>query len=81
MLKLATIWGIIEKNPCYGIAKFREQRSRERFLTSDEIARLFQAMEGDSHIYGVAGIKFLLLTGLRRNEGLRAKWGQVDLGR
>ncbi|WP_348696459.1 tyrosine-type recombinase/integrase [Duganella fentianensis] len=81
MLKLATIWGIIEKNPCYGIAKFREQRTRERFLTRDEIARLFQAMEGDRHSYGVAGIKFLLLTGLRRNEALRAKWEQVDLGR
>lgn len=81
MLKLATIWGIIEKNPCYGIAKFREQRARERFLTRDEISRLFQAMEGDSHIYGVAGIKFLLLTGLRRNEALRARWEQVDLGR
>lgn len=81
MLKLATIWGIIEKNPCYGIAKFREQRARERFLTSDEIARLFQAMDGDRHSYGVAAIKFLLLTGLRRNEALRAKWGQVDLER
>lgn len=81
MLKLATIWGIIEKNPCYGIVKFREQRARERFLNSDEISRLFQAMEGDGHRYGVAAIKFLLLTGLRRNEALRAKWEQVDFGR
>lgn len=81
MLKLATLWGIIEKNPCVGIAKFREQRARERFLTAAEIARLLQAMEGDPHPYGTAAIKFLLLTGLRRNEALWAKWSQVDLER
>lgn len=81
MLKLATLWGIVEKNPCIGIAKFREQRARERFLTAAEIARLFQAMEGDPHFYGIAAIKFLLLTGLRRNEALWAKWSQLDLER
>lgn len=78
MLKLATIWGIIEKNPCYGIAKFKERPAPVKMLKPAEIARLFQVLDQDRHYYGAQAIKLMLLTGLRRNEALRAKWSQVD---
>lgn len=81
MLKLATVWQIIDRNPCQGIAKFREARARERFLSNDEIARLYRAMALDKNTVAVSAIQLLLLTGLRRNEALKAKWHQVDLDR
>lgn len=81
MLKLATIWGIIEKNPCVGIAKFKLQPMPVKMLKPAEIARLFQVLDEDAHYFGARALKFMLLTGLRRNEALRAKWPQVDLER
>lgn len=81
MLKLACIWGIIEKNPCYGIAKFKLQPMPVKMLKPAEIARLFQVLDEDSHFYAAQALKLMLLTGLRRNEALRAKWDQVDLER
>ncbi len=78
MLKLATVWGIIEKNPCYGIAKFKLRPMPVKMLKPVEIARLFQALDADEHYYGAQALKLMLLTGLRRNEALRAKWEQID---
>lgn len=78
MMKLATIWGIIEKNPCYGIQKFKLRPMPVKTLKPAEIARLFQALDEDVHYYGAQAIKLMLLTGLRRNEALRAKWSQID---
>ena len=81
MLKLGVLWQIIDKNPCVGISKLKEARVHERYLTSTEISQLLHAMEADKCTFGTAAIKFLLLTGMRRNEALRAKWEQVDLER
>lgn len=81
MLKLATVWQVIERNPCQGIAKLREARARERFLNNEEISALYQAMAKEKNTVAVSAIQFLLLTGLRRNEALKARWDQVDLDR
>ncbi len=78
MLKLATVWGLIERNPCVGITKSREARVKERYLTNEEIGRLFRAMDADKNQTVVAALKLLLLTGLRKNEVLKARWDQFD---
>ena len=81
LFKLAVQWERVEKNPCAGVKKFRENNQRERFLSEDEIQRLFRAMDQESNRVAVAALKFLLLTGLRKEEGLQARWEHVDLER
>lgn len=81
LFKLAVQWERIAKNPCQGIKKFQENNQRERFLSQDEIQRMFQAMESEPNRVIVAALKFLLLTGVRREEALQAKWEFADLER
>jgi len=76
---LAIQWGYLDKNPCSGINKFQENNQRQRFLSNDEIRRLFLAADADSNVYAAAYIKFLLLTGVRRSEGLAAKWSDISV--
>lgn len=78
MYKLALQWGRVESNPCSGIAKFKENNQRQRFLTPDEIQRMYQAMEGEPKVV-VAFLKFLLLTGARKEEAAQAQWLNIDL--
>jgi len=76
---LAIQWGYLEKNPCTGINKFQENNQRQRFLNNDEIRCLFLAADEDSNVYAAAYVKFLLLTGVRRSEGLAAKWSDISV--
>jgi integrase len=79
MYKLAVQWGRVERNPCVGISKFKENNQRQRFLTPEEIQRMYKAMESEPNKTAVAALKFLLLTGARREEALKARWENVDL--
>lgn len=76
---LAVLWGFVDKNPVTGITKFKENNQRQRFLDPEEIRRLFKAAEEDPNYYAANYIKFLLLTGVRRSEGLAAQWQHIDL--
>jgi integrase len=83
-------------NPAKGIGRYREQR-RERFLTSDELARLGDALREGETIglpwrgesehrtrldpFAVAAIRLLILTGARLREILDAQWQHVDFER
>ncbi|HMW21881.1 MAG TPA: tyrosine-type recombinase/integrase [Burkholderiaceae bacterium] len=79
MFKLAQVWGVIERSPCYGLSKFKEPKKAERFLTPEEITRFQAALAADKNTLAASALRLLLLTGLRRNEVIRAKWEQVDL--
>lgn len=81
LFKLAVIWEVIDRNPCIGVTKFREQKAHERFLTPDEIARLYRAMDVEVNQVAASALRLLLLTGLRRGEVLNAQWKQIDLAR
>src|SRR5207253_1458013 len=66
--------------PARGIERFPEGRQR-RFLNLDEIGQLGAAMREADRIEnrtGLAAIRFLLLTGLRRSEALALPWEWVD---
>lgn len=76
---LAIQWGYLEKNPASLIDKFQENNQQQRFLNAEEIRRLFSAADADENTIAAAYIKFLLLTGVRRSEGLAAKWEHIDL--
>lgn len=79
MFVLAKQWGYVESNPCKGISKFQENNKRQRFLNNDEIRALFIAADEDENQYAAAYVKFLLLTGIRRSEGLNAKWTDIQM--
>jgi len=76
---LAVQWGRIIKNPCIGIAKFKEGGGMQRFLTSDESRRVMEAAKQDQNPVAGAAIMLLLLTGCRREEILQARYENLDL--
>ena len=70
-------------NPCRFIKKY-PSRSRERFLTEQELARLGAVLDeladaGRISTSAQTAIRLLMLTGCRRSEILMHKWEDVDL--
>jgi integrase len=83
MFSCAVQWDFLKAHPCRGITKFNENNSDQRFLSGDEIRKLYAAMENVTarSDMTVAALKFLLLTGMRKNEVLHGQWQNVDLER
>ncbi len=85
MFNMATEWGLVSETSANPAAMkrhsmFREKR-RDRPVKTEELPRLLDAIEAESSPYVRGVLKLLLLTGLRKNEVLRAKWINIDLGR
>jgi len=78
MMSLAIAWGLRPDNPCKRVERYPENRM-ERFLTSAEVARLRASLDVEEDQVGTSAIRFLLLTGARRCEVLKATWSQFDL--
>lgn len=72
-------WGRADRNPVAGIKAFKENNQKQRFLSPEEIGRLFVAMETEKNQVAVAALKLLLLTGTRRQEALSARWEHINL--
>lgn len=73
--------GMRQDNPVRGVKRFPD-RKEERYLTPAEFGKLGAAMavaESDGeNLYGLAGIRLLMLTGCRKSEILTLKWDHVD---
>ncbi|MDR4485373.1 MAG: tyrosine-type recombinase/integrase [Nitrospirales bacterium] len=85
MLNVAERWGLRPdgSNPCKHIQRFKEQR-RERFLSSEELARLGQAIakaeQNNAHSpFILALFRLLIFTGARLGEIRSLQWEHVDL--
>lgn len=65
-------------NPAADITKFKEQ-TRDRFLQSDELQRLFAALETEQNEVFKNYILISLYSGQRRSSILSLRWSQVDL--
>jgi integrase len=83
ILELARRRRLINENPARGVARLPEGKQR-RFLSLDEISTLGDAVreaeeDGIEGRTGLAAVRFLLLTGLRRMEALSLPWDWVDL--
>lgn len=85
MFALSERWGMRAdgSNPAKNIDRYKEEK-RERYLTSAEVARLWQVLNSDAAAAkaspaAIAAIKLLMLTGRRLNEVLGLKWAWVDL--
>lgn len=79
MFNVAIQWDILERSPTKGVKKFKEDNQKQRFLSADEIGRLYQAMEAEHNKVAVNALKLLLLTGCRREEILKLKWEDVSI--
>jgi integrase len=83
MYELAITWGHLPEahpNPAKRIERFKEEK-RERYVTKDEMPRLLAAIDTEESPYIRSAIWLYLLTGVRKSELLRVKWGDIDLDR
>jgi integrase len=81
--ELALKWGVpgVTKNPVRHIPRRKFSNARDRFLTSQEAARLLEATSAsiNPQLRNIVGL--LLLTGARKTELLTAQWQHIDLDR
>lgn len=73
---------LMASNPAKAIKRPKDNK-RKRYLSGPELARLGAVLaereaSGPPHVASV--IRLLLLTGCRKNEIVRLKWSEVDLG-
>ncbi len=78
LFNLATDWGLYHgANPTARIKKF-PARARDRFVTQDELPRLWAALAADPSPFIRVAFLVALLTGARRNEVLTMQWTDVN---
>ncbi|ANY18665.1 Putative prophage CPS-53 integrase [Tsuneonella dongtanensis] len=71
-------WRLISHNPAVGVQRNSEV-GRERYLDTAETERLIAALDARGDTPSTLLIRFLLLTGARSGEALKATWDQFDL--
>ena len=78
MSKWAMSRGIIDRNPCDGVAPPAIERQRDRVLGDAEIRLVWGAFERAGYPFGPIG-QLLLLTGQRRDEVAGMEWRELNL--
>jgi integrase len=78
MFNLAIKWGWRTDNPAKGVERNQEIK-RERYLSSEELARLSDALAEYSDQQAANIIRLLLLTGARSGEVRAMRWEYLDL--
>jgi integrase len=74
-------WNWLKENPVSKIARYKEGKPRERFLTKEEIERLLAICKTSKspHLYAVT--LFAICSGARKGEILGLKWKDLDFTR
>jgi integrase len=78
MYSEALRWNWVERNPCVGLRRNREQE-RERYLTDAQLLRLMAVLDSYSNQRVADFFRFLLWTGARAGETRLATWECFDL--
>lgn len=68
----------IDASPAEGISKPKDEAARDRFLSMEEVKRVWDAAALLGYPYGPY-VRILLLTGQRRSEVASMRWQDVDL--
>lgn len=77
-LNLAVEWDMLAVNPASKIRMFYEDNKVENLMDDDELGRLLHVLQSNHHRQVCLVALFLLSTGARLNEALKATWDQVD---
>jgi integrase len=72
--------GLWENNPAIGIRRNKE-KSRDRFIQSDELPRFFQALSKEPNETIRDYVLISLLTGARRSNVCSMKWQDINFER
>ncbi len=70
---------LLDANPCKGVKKAKENKSRDRFLQEEELVRFLQVLSTMLDRPQAQAIFLLLALGVRRSELLSLKWEDVSL--
>ena len=76
-------WDVLppKSNPCDGVEPFEDHGAKERYLTSQEVRRLFDELDTNRNVQVGQVIRLLLYTGARKREILDARWDEIDFDR
>lgn len=77
VFNLAIAWGWQAPNPAHGLKRFPE-RSRERFLSGNELRRFFRALALEPNPIMRDFFLLCLLTGARRGNVQAMRWEDID---
>ncbi len=77
MFNRAADWGWEGKNPTNGIKKHKE-RSRDRYLTAEEKAKFFEALEEEQNETVRDFVLVSLYTGARKSNVLSMRWENIS---
>lgn len=77
ILNKAVDWEVLEDNPCRKIKLFRENNTRDRFLSREEFNRLLTECKGEL----LQLVTIAVHTGLRKGEIMGLKWNDIDVTR
>lgn len=78
MFSLSIKWGVRTDNPCRGVERNYEVK-RKRYLSSEELPRLMEALAAAPDQQAADVVRLLLLCGCRKSEALSARWADLDL--
>lgn len=81
MFNLALRWEIphLYANPTKGVPLYEENNQRDRYLSSEEAQRLYQAVCASESPMLRYIVPMLILTGARKREVLDARWEDLDV--
>jgi len=77
MFTIAIEWDYVKDNPATKVKKFPENK-RIRYLSKEELIRLYEAMDNHPNKQGVDIVRMLLLTGARSGEVFEMQWSGVN---
>ncbi len=77
-LNRAVEWEMLEKNPAAGVKLFNVDNKVENYLEDEKLKRLTTVLQTHPNRAVCRIAMFLLSTGCRLNEALKATWDQID---
>ena len=78
LCSLAVSWDMLERNVLKGVPLFILDNQVENYLSDEEVDRLVEVCRVEEDQNTAMVVLFLLSTGARLREGLKAEWAQVD---